>query len=585
MRTFLYIIFLFIPVFSFSQVNPNPNNGLEVWEDFISPVSESAFFIPEPPEEPVRQMAEWEELEAIVVTWKSFKDILVEIIRHAKEEVKVYVVVSNSGVLENAQNKLSDNGVSLDNIEFIMHQNNSVWIRDYGHSPVYTNDVGDQLFIDWIYNREREFDDVIPAALSDALEIPLYSTTEGDYKLVNIGGNFQSDGLGTGFSSRLILEENGPGNDFGVGPHTEAAIDNLMFQYHGVNKYIKFPQLEWDEISHIDMHAHLIDEETWMIGEYPPGVADGPQIEENIEFLRDSFETPFFSDYQFERIIMPPDADGKYPDEGGDYRTYTNFTFVNNTILVPFYEAQYDSMAMEVFNRLFPGYNIVGIDCNSMIAWQGAIHCITKEIGVKDPLWIVHQKFRDIDDNDSWMEYPLSAQLKHRHSVTDAELYWTTDLSEGYEMIEMEADIFKPNTWNAAIPHQPNGSIIYYYIKGHASTGKTQVRPLPAPEAYYHFTVTDLLNSTEEEFQSHIGKAFPNPTGANVTLPIVLKNYSWVKVDLVSIEGKHVNNLYNGNLTQGESTHTFDVSRFPPGAYFLKVQTGDEVFTQKIIIQ
>jgi agmatine/peptidylarginine deiminase len=85
---------------------------------------------------------------------------------------------------------------------------------------------------------------------------------------------------------------------------------------------------------------------------------------------------------------MPPAANGQYPNTNGDYRTYTNSVFVNKTIIVPFYEEKYDTIARRIYENLLPGYNVVGIDCNKIIPSLGAIHCITKEVGVLDPLMI-----------------------------------------------------------------------------------------------------------------------------------------------------------------------------------------------------
>ena len=129
-------------------VIPSPTlTAMDRWADFTEPPN-SAFFIPVPPSEPVRHMAEWEELEAIVITWRSFEDVLIEIVRHAKEEVKVFIVVGNDNILQAAQAQLTSHGVTLDNIEFIVEDNDSVWVRDYGQTPVYSNEVGEMYFID-----------------------------------------------------------------------------------------------------------------------------------------------------------------------------------------------------------------------------------------------------------------------------------------------------------------------------------------------------------------------------------------------------------------------------------------------------
>jgi hypothetical protein len=49
------------------------------------------------------------------------------------------------------------------------------------------------------------------------------------------------------------------------------------------------PELPYDNISHIDMHMKLLDEETLLVSRYPDGVADGPQINQNINYVLNNF--------------------------------------------------------------------------------------------------------------------------------------------------------------------------------------------------------------------------------------------------------------------------------------------------------
>ena len=39
--------------------------------------------------------------------------------------------------------------------------------------------------------------------IGDSLSVPVYSTTQAPFDLVNTGGNFMSDGMGSAFASRL----------------------------------------------------------------------------------------------------------------------------------------------------------------------------------------------------------------------------------------------------------------------------------------------------------------------------------------------------------------------------------------------
>ncbi len=166
-----------------------------------------------PPGVPVRAMAEWEELEALAISWNATsnarRNILTEIVRAAREECRVIISCGTQTILDGAKTYLTDNDVDISsNVEFLLAPSNSIWIRDYGPNAVYANDVDSLYLVDWIYNRQRPFDDVIPVRLGEHLDVPVYSTTAAPFDLVNTGGNFMSDGLSTGFSSKLVFRNN-----------------------------------------------------------------------------------------------------------------------------------------------------------------------------------------------------------------------------------------------------------------------------------------------------------------------------------------------------------------------------------------
>lgn len=433
---------------------------------------------PEPPPAPVRTMAEWEEIQAIAISWtQQYAEILVEIVRHSAPECTVIIIASNAG---SVSSQLQSAGVPLDNVEIVTAPYNSVWIRDYGPWSVYHNDVDSLMIVDWIYNRPwRPQDDLIPTVLANHFSLPIYEATVAPYDWIHTGGNNLRDGMGTNFSSELVLEEN-PGK-------TEAEIDAIAQAYLGASRYIKFPNLPYDLIHHIDMHMRFIDEETVIIGEYPEGVADGPQIEENIEYLVNEVPTAFGNPYRVIRIPMPPDGQGRYPDNNGDYRTYTNSIFVNGAILVPTYEERYDTTALRIYREALPGYNVVGIDCNDIIPAFGAIHCITKLIGVNDPLWIAHARLRDTDDTEN--DYPVRALIKHRSGIAEATLYYRIAPETAYTAVPMAPEGGPESIWTAAIPAQQNDVEVQYYIHATANSGKEQARPLVAPEGYFRFRI------------------------------------------------------------------------------------------------
>src|SRR4030095_8091581 len=442
-----------------------------------------------PPPTPVRTMAEWEELSAVQITWTSFLPILRSIVDYAQEECQVYIICSDSN---SVKTYLQSGNVPLYNISYLITPFNSIWCRDYGPWTVYTNRVDTLRIIDWIYNRpSRPQDNNTPIFIANYLGVPIHQTLVAPNDLVNTGGNFMVDGHGTAFASKLILSENGPGNPYGVSVKTEAQIDGIMNAYMGISRYIKMETLPYDQIHHIDMHIKLLDEETLLVGQYPTGVADGPQIELNLQYVLNNFQTCFNKPYKVVRIPMPPAANGQYPPNG-DYRTYTNSVFVNKTVIVPTYQFQYDTTALRIYRQSLPGYNVVGIDCNAIIPSLGAIHCITKEIGVREPIFISHSALRNT--SNTTQPYEVKAYIKHKSGISSARMYWSIDTANGFTQVNMTnvGDTFRAN-----IPAQPLNTRVYYYIWANSVSGRTVTKPLPAPRGNMQFLVTNNLGITQ----------------------------------------------------------------------------------------
>lgn len=547
---------LFLSLVSFGQELPQQLTESEKLLEYTPP---SVAGYTTPPVSEVRTPAEWEEIDGLCVRWTSSwaQTTLRGIVEHAKLEVPVYIV-TNQNYIDNIEAHLQNNGITLDNIQFVVEPSNSIWFRDYGQWNVYTDDVDSLLWVDWIYNRPRPLDDAVPVALSDMLDIPLYETTDAPYDLVNTGGNFMVDGFGTGFASELILEEN-DGTGYGTSIHNEAAIDGILEDFMGIERYIKMPTLPYDGIHHIDMHMKLLDEETLLVGEYPSGVADGPQIESNLSYVLNNFNSVFGTDYKVVRIPMPPEG-GYYPDTWGDYRTYTNSVFVNNTILVPVYEEQWDTTALRIYREALPGYKVVGIDCNEIITASGAIHCITKAVASDDPLLISHQPLRD--QVYSTNDYQVDALIQHADGIAEATLHWTIDTTASYNAVSMTLTNATDNTWSAAIPYQQVGEKVFYYIHAEASNGKEQVRPMPAPQGYWKFKVlSDPTGITENDLSLSV---YPNPTSDIIRVRMQIPTE--VEYSLIDRLGR----IVEADTQQG--TFNLDLSSYRAGVYALSVK-------------
>jgi len=507
--------------------------------------------VTDPPTEPVRTMAEWEEVEYLVITWEpNFQNILRQIVAAAVNECKVVITTQNQS---SVSNYLSNAGIDLSQVIFMNENWDSIWIRDYAGNTVYSNDVGQRALTDWIYNRPRPNDDVMPSAHASLLNLPIYITNTGSNDLVNTGGNFMSDGLGTAFASDLILDENAPGNPYGVSAKTEAEIDAIMNAYMGIDRYIKMPTLPYDVIHHIDMHMKLLDEETLLVSQYPPGVADGPQIEANIEEVVANYPSVFGTPYKVEWIPAPPSSSGLYPDNGGYYRTFTNAVFINKTVIVPTYRPEVDVPALERWQELLPGYNIVGIDVDNsgenLISLLGAIHCITHTIGVDEPLWIVHQP---VDEAAQGATVTIDARIEHSSGIQEATVYWR-EASGDFVAAPMTAIGNQIWTVDLVMPNQ--GALVDYYIEATANSGKTLARPLVAPDGYWTINVGNL-SIGDYDHARFISGAVPNPTTGAVEFRLNQIQEA-VQISIYNVLGQE---LYRSTIPQGHGNYRLELN-------------------------
>ncbi len=525
-----------------------------------------------PPSGSVRAAAEWEEVEYLLVTWHpSFPNILRQIVAAAVQECKVIITTQNEA---SVSSYLQSNGVDLTNVTFMDEEWNSIWIRDYAGNTIYSDDVGERALTDWIYNRPRPDDNVMPSPHANLVGMPIYITDSSPADLVNTGGNYMSDGLGNAFASELVLDENAAGNPYGVSAKTEAQIDQIMFDYMGIENYIKMTILPYDAIHHIDMHLKLLDEETLLVSKYPEGVADGPQIAMNIDYVLSNFQSPFGTPYRVKWIDAPPSTNGNYPDTGGFYRNFTNSIFINKTILLPLYRAEVDGPALAQWEEMMPGYNIVGIDVDNagenLIALFGAIHCITHTIGVADPLWIVHQPVYQADINTV---VTLDAMAKHISGVSAVDVFWREEGTTTWN--ETAMTFVSDDNWTTNLTLDETN--IEYYIEAEANSGKVLTRPIVAPDGFW--TIDTEILSIDEFAQNNISSPYPNPTTDSVSFN--LNSISGpVNITIHNVLGQK---LFSQQIENGDGTINLKLNPEWRGTLFVNFEGDFGNVTKKVI--
>ena len=596
----LLVSILTITGISFSQETESANEILPSYmtEGELRQLSQGEFSVissrgieSPPPFENLRNMAEWEEIQALTIAWSSFPSILKQIVVAAKEECEVIILSESPFQTEFYLNSNQD-GLdpidNLDNVTILEADYNSIWMRDYAANAVYGNEVDDLVMVDWIYNRvTRPEDDASPAYIADHLGLDLYCLTDSPTDLVNTGGNYMSDGFGNAFASDLILDENEPFNEYGVSVKSLEDIELILNEWLGVENYNLMPILPFDLISHIDMHMKLLDEETILVGDFG-NESDGPQIQANIEYLLSNTTTKWGTPWKIVWIPMIPSNGGNWPD--GDfaepyYRTFTNSIFINKTILVPTYREEFDSIAIRIYAEELPGYNVISIDCDDqpdpIISAAGALHCITHSVGVEDPLLISHNPLEDtfntIDD------YRVEGYMNHRSGMNEGSMFWRVEGELAYSELPMSS--IGGNDWEAFIPAQAVGTNIEYYIHGEATSGKEQSRPMPAPEGFWRFKVLGNDVGISENTSLELLPIYPNPASSITVIPVNVSKESVGRVFLSDAQGKEVLVVFSGSINAGETKFFIDAAELAAGVYSVILATDLESTSQKIVVQ
>jgi agmatine deiminase len=543
------------------------------------------------PTEPVRSAAQWEEIQALLISWTSYPVIQRQIVAAAQQECTVVIHCDDS---MDVKNDLTSNGIPLTNLKFIEVPFNSIWIRDYAANTCYLNDVDSLVLVDWIYNRPRPDDDDIPLAYSTALDIPLYQTLNAPNDLMNTGGNWMVDGIETAFASELILDENDGSGPYSIAypNQNEGTIDGLVQAYQGINRYIKMEVLPYDDIHHIDMHMKLLDEKTILVGEFPENISDGPQIEANIDYVLSNYMNPWGEPYNVVRIPMPPSTSGGYaggPFGNAYYRTYSNMVIANKTIIMPVYREEYDTTAVRIVKENMPGYTVVTIDSDNsgsnIIASGGVIHCITHTVGVADPLRIVHNSLSDTYNTTT--AYQVDALMQHKSGIANAQVYWTIDTTAGYTPVSMTLTDVANDTWTGFIPAQLEGAQVYYYVAGEAVSGKQQVRPMPAPSGYWKFNV---LGASSASLEYNLSNVFSRPVYPNVSHGITCIPFSTDRpmsgtLYITDVTGKIVETIFSGDFKMGESKYFINTFNWTAGAYTIIAETNEGTVVQKLMVR
>lgn len=557
----------------------NPNLGDDFLPQWMTPeeslhVDEvgKGHIVTPPPEGWVETPGEFEPLHGVFITWLYgyFNSVFREIVREVVAISKTYIIAGSNGEKNNIINYLQNNGIPLDSVEFYIWPRNSVWSRDYGpwFMRKYDNTEG---IVDFIYNRPRPQDDTIPWRIGNAWAIPVYGSP-----LVHAGGNFMVDGLGTGFASTLIYEENPS--------YSHQEIDSLMLAYSGLEQFIVLQRMNIEYTGHIDLWTKILNDTLVLVGEYEPGHQNYNLLNQNADSIASCTNREGFP-YRVARMPMPWSASSAPP-------TYLNSLMVNNKVLVPLWGEAEDSIALTIYEQLLPDHDIVGIDCSYMAGSGGAIHCITMQAPSRRYIHVRHYPLPD-STNDTLNPYRVRAEIiTSSNLLAESTLvFYKINSSSIFDVTPLAAVGDTPGVYAGYIPAQSLGDTVYYYLLAKNTEGIRRTSPFDVPPHIYSFLVAPGVSVAEDDLRklSVALTAYPNPAHDNLIFSLRLTEATDVRIEIYNVLGQRVKLLENAKYKAGKHTIGWNFlddknRKLIQGVYFYSIITDKEKKRGKILL-
>ncbi len=335
-----------------------------------------------------RLPAEWEPQDAVLLTWPHkntpwswIHEEVTELYEALATVISDYadvVIAAPEDELETIRVRLDAMGAPLEYIYFYPCDSDDTWARDHGPLTVETPDgfkLLDFKFNGWGNKFPHAQDDQITRQLFSQNVFP-YASLEGrDWVLE--GGSVETDGQGTLLTTSSCLLNKNRNPDL-----SKDEIESRLKSDFGVRKinWLDHGYLAGDDTDgHIDTLARLCPNDTIVYT-----ACDDEQDEHyaSLKLMEEQLKTFTNADGEPYRLLPLPwsgpvlgrDSDARLPS------TYANFLVINEAVLVPIYDLPMDEEALEVVSQAFPGYEIMGIPCLSLIEQGGSLHCITMQI-------------------------------------------------------------------------------------------------------------------------------------------------------------------------------------------------------------
>lgn len=448
-------------------------------EEMLMPLNTAKNFVEtDPPTPEVRNVAEFDEMQSVLVSYGTLfgggLGIPISLVQEMAEDIEVITIVSNANIQQIVQNIYTSNGVNMENITYIITPVDSYWVRDYGPWFVFDGNKNPGI-VDFPYNRPRPNDNNIPAKIAEYLDIDLYGMN-----VIHTGGNYMCDGMGQAASTYLVYDENMDIGNYDSclqePPLSKAIILQRIQDFLGINPYHVLVDPLDDYIKHIDCWGKFLSPGKVIIGQVP----ESDYRYDDYEAVADYFSNKISSygiPYEVVRVYTP----GTYP-----YTPYTNSLILNKKVFVPITGSQWDDEAIATYEEAMPGYEIIGVLHNN---WKNsdALHCRTKGVADIEMLYINHIPL--LGDVDYQENYEVTANIfaySGQDIYIDSVLIYFSINNEEYQISNMT--YLENDTWTGTIGGIMPGDEVDYYLYAADMSGRNNHHPYIGEPDPHEFT-------------------------------------------------------------------------------------------------
>ena len=302
--------------------------------------------------------------------------IFAAMVRALADHEEVHINVAGPPMEASVRTLLTDAGADTGNVFFHPHPTNDAWCRDHG--PIFLQRTRDgrreQAIVDWGFNAwggkypPYDLDDVVPSRIGAELGLPVFEPG-----IVMEGGSVDVNGRGTLLTTEACL----------LHPNRNPELDRVAIEGY-LRDYFGISTILWlgdgiagdDTDGHVDDITRFVDSGTvvTVVKENPRDENYEP-LQENLERLRGMAD----QDGRPLRVITLPMPRPLYHEGHRLPASYANFYIANGLVLLPTYDPPRDEQATAILGDLFPGREIVGIDCTDLVWGLGAFHCVTQQ--------------------------------------------------------------------------------------------------------------------------------------------------------------------------------------------------------------